>query len=59
MRKPTSKEKMILRNCLEGLVGDVEAIVSEGPSYDVHGTFKVNLEVMLGILKKLENESEF
>jgi hypothetical protein len=59
MRKPTAKEKMILRSCLEGLTKDVEAVVEREPNRDVLGTFRVNVTVMTNILKKLESGTEF
>ena len=56
MRQPTAKEKFVLQNCLEGLKGDVQAVTEQEPNRDVHGTFRVNLEVMLRILERLERE---
>ena len=58
MRKPTSKEKAVLKSCLEGLASDVRCVTEDESTRDVHGTMRVNLEVMLRILAKLENERD-
>jgi len=57
MRKPTSKETFVLKGCLDSLAIDVEALATEEPSHDVHGTTRTNLKVMQDILTRLEVES--
>jgi len=56
MREPTAKEEAILVRCLEGLQADVQAVIGEPPSRDVHGTMRTNLKAMLAILDRLEVE---
>lgn len=36
MREPTAKEEGIITRCLEGLQADVQAVLGEPPSRDVH-----------------------
>lgn len=58
MRSPTAKEAHVLKTCLDGLALDIECLTTQEPGRNVHGTTRVNLEVMLRILSKLESESD-
>lgn len=66
MRRPTSKEKRVIFNCIGGLKDDIvalertdEELREEGVGYaDVLGTFRTNLNVLLGICNKLQDEAE-
>lgn len=57
MRKPTAKEAFVLKGCLDGLARDIEALTTEEPNHDVHGTTRTNLKVMQEVLARLEKES--
>ena len=58
MRKPTSKEAHTLLRCYGALDEDLKYVAVEklGPSADVYGTMRANLETMLNILSQLEQE---
>ena len=61
MRRPTQRELFALRNSLEGLRLDIEALAEKGDSvflYNVLGTMGVNLSVLHSIHSRLSTENE-
>jgi hypothetical protein len=56
VRKPTAKEKFVMKTALKGLEGDIEALCNQEPNADVMGTTRVNLEVLGSILERLKRE---
>lgn len=61
MRAPTEKEKFVMRNALEGLQEDIKCICTTDRSvelYDVLGTMKVNLDVLLSIRNRMKEEDK-
>ena len=60
MRRPTSKEAHTLLRCYGAIDEDLKyvAVNRLGPSADVYGTLRANLETMLSILSQLEQGQE-
>ncbi|MFA5706654.1 MAG: hypothetical protein WDA41_09905 [Candidatus Neomarinimicrobiota bacterium] len=63
MRRPTVKEALVMKRCIEGLQGDLEALVLKkaDPSvtlYDVLGTMGVNLSALHSIHHQLSVEEK-
>lgn len=63
MRRPTVKEALVMKRCVEGLQEDLEALVLKraDPSvtlYDVLGTMGVNISALHAIHRRLTLEEE-
>lgn len=63
MRRPTVKEALVMKHCIEGLQEDLEALVLKraDPSvtlYDVLGTMGANLSALHSIHHHLSTEEK-
>jgi hypothetical protein len=58
VRKPTSKEKFVMKTAVDGLKGDIEALCNDEVSSDILGTMNANLSALSHVMNKLWNEKE-